>query len=58
MSFAIYEKPIGIAIRSDAELYACVREQGGAEIWIINGSQVGPRLFLNPEEFELRWQGD
>ena len=58
LSAAIYAEPDGRDIRSDEELYACVREHGGAEIWKLEGSKIGPRLFLSPAEFVRLWKGD
>ena len=56
---AIYE-PLSYRTRlkSDAELYAIVRDEGGAAIWEWRDSKIGPRTWLGADDFIRLWRGD
>jgi hypothetical protein len=56
--FGVLHEPNPVDIHNDEELYARVRENGRAVVYIMNGRVLNLPKVLSPAEFECAWQGD
>jgi hypothetical protein len=54
----ILHEPNPLNIHNDEELYARVRENGRAVLYIIKDRALSNPKVLSPAEFESAWQGD
>ena len=54
----VLHEPNPVDIHNDEDLYARVRENGRAVVYIINGRALSIPIVLSPAEFECDWQGD